>query len=257
MRARGRSSGRTAVSGCSSAVERGSLGAAGLAVLAANAFRFGMDVATVGRSAPRELTFLLPTACWSSRRSRWPPPRFSSSAGCCCGCWRSTSVPGRLGHRVSRRWRARPGWWLAGGLRSRRLSRAARAGPREPPDHRPQDSSSIRWCAVRGGFAARAECRFRLEPGALAGPAGREWRRQDHPARGGRRAGPLEGGTATWNARPIVREALAAAGADRLRARRAAVVWRADRPPDAVASRRRVYRTWRPARAQACWTCFG
>ena len=36
----------------------GSFGAAGAGVLAANAFRFGMDVATVGLSAPVELTFL-------------------------------------------------------------------------------------------------------------------------------------------------------------------------------------------------------
>ena len=36
----------------------GSFGAAGAAVLGANAFRFGMDVATVALSAPAELTFL-------------------------------------------------------------------------------------------------------------------------------------------------------------------------------------------------------
>ena len=36
----------------------GSFGAAGAGVLAANAFRFGMDVATVALSAPAELTFL-------------------------------------------------------------------------------------------------------------------------------------------------------------------------------------------------------
>ena len=36
----------------------GSFGAAGAGVLAANAFRFGMDVATVWLSAPADLTFL-------------------------------------------------------------------------------------------------------------------------------------------------------------------------------------------------------
>jgi len=36
----------------------GSFGAAGAGVLVANAFRFGMDVATVALSAPAELTFL-------------------------------------------------------------------------------------------------------------------------------------------------------------------------------------------------------